>query len=92
LAGTRCGRCDDRAYKRLTRLAATRSGEAETLSGKILQGVVHSLDVRANAPGLADEFEVPPPAEALPWQKDPGLLQRDVAVSGSTVKQSGDVV
>jgi len=76
----------------MARLAASRAGEPETLSGKILQGVVHSLDVRANAPGLADEFDVPAPVEALPWRKDPGLLQSDVAVNDSTVKRPEDVV
>ena len=86
---TECQCC--RAYKRLTRLAAARSGEAETLSGKIFQGVVHSLDTRANAPGLADkQVDVPLPPEPLPWGDDPCLPRGNVAVSDSTVKHSGD--
>ena len=74
-----------RAYKRLAGLAAEQRVEPKSLQGRLLQGIVQGLDLRAN-PGLAQDGEVPAPVEVLPWEEDGQVLHStEVKVDGSTV-------
>lgn len=79
-----------RAYKRLASLAAQQPGKTESLRGKLLHGVVQALDMRANAPGLTPNWEVPAPPEALPWKATGSIVSGNVQVDESTVKMPGD--
>lgn len=77
-----------RAYKRLASLAAQQPGKTESLRGKLLHGVVQALDLRANAPGLAPDWHVPSPPEALPWASSGRVIGGNIEVDNSTVKHS----
>lgn len=74
-----------RAYKRLAALAAEQQGAPKNLQGRLLQGIVQGLNLRAN-PGLAQDGEVPVPVEVLPWEEDSQVLHSaEVKVDSSTV-------
>lgn len=75
-----------RAYKRLASLAAQQPGKTDSLRGKLLHGVVQALDMRANAPGLTTDLQVPLPPEPLPWEKAGNMLSGNVKIDESTVK------